>query len=258
MDAIRGALGNRGFVLCLVLLIACLSGFQILVKLTDFKQVKKPVPPKTPLRDLDRDKLHPYVLLPGGAADIKSEILDALGTREYIQWTMEDTSVDRGLPERIVSFFVTYYTGTPGQVPHVPEECYLGGGYSRTSEELVEVPIPELQQTVAFKVLTFERSAFLSRESRVVMYTFHTNGRFAPDRHVVRTILNNPRDEYEYFSKVEVSFGTGEVSPSREKSIEAGKRFLQKAIPILVRDHWPDWSEIERLQAAEAAEKSQK
>jgi len=246
---LRATLRNRGYVACFALLIMLAVGYQIMAYLTGMNPVKKAVPLRKPLRLLDTDKLKPYELIQ--AADIKPEILDALGTELYIQWSLEDRSIaDRSAPERLVHLFVTYYTGTPGQVVHVPEECFSGGGYQQSSEELVEVPIPELQQRVPFKVLTFERSAFLGRESKTVLYTFHTNGRFAPDRHVVRAILNDPRDEYAYFSKIELSFGTPEVSPSREKAIEAGTRFLQKVIPVLVREHWPDWDAIERTVTA--------
>lgn len=254
IDAARGVLRNRGFVICVVLLLGAIGGFHLIARLTGSGTGPKLAAwPRKPLRLLDRAKLAPYELLPGGAVDIKPEVLDALGTREYIQWGLEDTSIaDRSSPERLVQFFVTYYTDDPGQVPHVPEECYSGGGYRQTSEELVEIPVPALGQTVAFKVLTFEGSAFLGHESRVVLYTFHTNGRFAPDRHVVRAVLNNPRDKHAYFSKVELSFGTPQASPSREQAIEAARRFVQKALPVLVQEHWPDWDAVEGKAAGKA------
>ncbi|HOA74805.1 MAG TPA: exosortase-associated EpsI family protein [Phycisphaerae bacterium] len=250
LDPIRGAFRNRGFLACLILLIACAACFQILAKATNLRVIKAPVWPRKPLKFLDQAKLAPYVLVPGGAVDIKPEILDALGTREYIQWTLEDTSVDQTSPVRYVHLFVTYYTDDPGQVPHVPEECYQGGGYQGTGDELITIPIPELGQDVPFKVLTFERSAFLGRESRIVLYTFHTNGRFAADRHLVRTILMNPTDTHAYFSKLELSFGTPQSSPTRAEAIEAAGRFLRKVVPVLVNDHWPDWKQVEAASDA--------
>jgi len=247
-DNLAAVLGNRGFVVCVLLLLGAIGSFHLIARATGSSTgiPKEAAWPRKPLRLLDRAKLAPYELMPGGAADIKPEILDALGTREYIQWSLEDTSIpDRTSTERFVHLFVTYYTDDPGQVPHVPEECYQGGGYSQTSEELVEIPVPALGQAVAFKVLTFEGSAFLGRESRVVLYTFHTNGRFAPDRHMVRAILNDPRAKHAYFTKVELSFGSQQAMPSREQAIEAARRFLQKALPVLVNDHWPDWNAVE-------------
>jgi hypothetical protein len=244
-EAFIGAFRNKGFTACLLLLAGLSLTYQYFFDATGVIPKKLPAPLRKPLNQLDPTKLAPYEVLQ--AWDIKSEQLDALGTREYVQWEMQDTSVsDRADPARLVSLFVTYYTDTPGQVPHVPEECFLGSGHSLSSEEIIEVPIPDLQQSISVKMLTFEGSAFLGRQNRTVMYTFHSNGRFAPDRQVVRTIINSPRDQHAYFSKLEISFGNGEVVPSREKTIAAGKRFLAKVVPVLVREHWPDWASLER------------
>lgn len=239
-------LQNRGFLACLLLLIAVTGSFKAISARTgSISGPKQAVPLRKPLKHMDTAKLAPYELL--RQTDIKAEILEGLGTDQYIQWTLQDNAIlDRFAPEAFVNLFITYYTGTPSQVVHVPEQCYSGGGYSILNEEIVQVPIPELQQTIAVKVLTFDRPAFLNRDSRVVMYMFHANGRFAPDGKIVTTIINNPHDRHGYFSKVEVSFGTAEATPSLEQSIEAGKKMFQKLIPILVREHWPDWKEVER------------
>lgn len=243
------ALRNRGFIACLALLIGVAVCFQLIGLLGGRRpgKPKEAVWLKKSLKQLDRTKLAPYILPPGGAADIKAEILDSLGTREYISWTLEDpTSAG---PASIVNFFVTYYTDDPGQVPHVPEECYSGNGYSAVGEEQIEIPVPALGKSVAFKMLTFERSAFLERESRLVMYAFHANGRFASERRMVQMILNDPRDDHAYFSKIELSFGTIKAQPTREEAIAAGTRFLQRALPVLVQDHWPDWEEVKKKEA---------
>ncbi len=251
-SAFRAAFRNRAFVACLVLMAVLLGAYQttIMAKGTVIK--KLPVPLRVPLSQLDATRLAPYNLLQ--ASDIKPEVLDALGTHLYIDWLMEDTSVtDRSAPERYIRLFISYYTDVPGQVPHVSEECMVAAGHKEVSEEIVEVPVPDLQQTVPVKLQCFERLAFLGRESRTVMYTFHTNGRFAPDRQMVRAILNRPRDKHSYFSKVEISFGTNDASPSTEKAAQAGRRFLAKLLPILVKEHWPDWQAIERESPVEPA-----
>lgn len=253
---LRDVFRNRGFLVCLALLVTLTGVFKAITAQTGSRPgPKEPAPLRKPLKHMDTTQLVPYELL--HASDLKAEIMEGLGTDQYIQWTLQDTSVtNRSAPEGLVNLFITYYTGTPSQVVHVPEECYLGSGYSTVSDEIIQVPIPELQQTIAVKILTFERSAFLSRDSRVVMYVFHVNGRFAPDGKVVTTIMNDPRDRHGYFSKVEVSFGNAQTTPSLDKSIEAGKRVFQKIIPILVKEHWPDWKEVERKNVAEPSAKS--
>jgi hypothetical protein len=86
-------------------------------------------------------------------------------------------------PERYVHLFVTYYTDKPDAIPHIPEECYMGGGYQAIGDRLIDVPLPSLGDDVVaqVKALTFEKSDFLNKDNRIVMYTFHTNGVFCPD-----------------------------------------------------------------------------
>jgi hypothetical protein len=250
-----GVIGNGGFIACVVLLATLIVGFRVLVKTTGTLIRKEPVPLRKPLDLLEDSKLAPYRKT--GAQEITPQILDALGTRDYIQWSLEDTSIsDSSAPERHVDLFVTYYTGTTGQVVHVPEECYLGGGYTQKSEEFVEVPFGS--EKVPAKMLIFEKSAFVGRQTKVVAYTFSANGRFAADRQVVMTMLNSPKDKHAYFCKVEVGFGTPDASVTPERVAAAATRCLQKVLPVLVAEHLPDWAAVEREEAAGSAAVSSK
>lgn len=218
------------------------------------------------------DVYAPYRVI--NVTEIKPEILDNLGTDQYIQWVLLDQThpgssasqpEDRpgiSSPEEIVQLFVTYYTGAPDQVPHVPEECYMGGsGYSVKTESILDVPVPALGpgQTIPVKVLEFEGSSLASGGgAKIVMYLFQTNGQFCADRMGVRSVLADPFVRHAYFSKLELTFGTQDALPTREKAIEAGKRFLAIVIPILLKDHWPDWDQVLRAERqARAAGKTQ-
>jgi len=189
--------------------------------------------------------------------EIKPEILDSLGTDQYLQWILYDHSnPDPNDPARYLSLFVTYYTGARDQIPHVPEECYIGGGgYHIIDEWFVDVPLPALgpDETVRVKVLEFDRARFIAHGSRIVMYLFHTNGRFCPDRMCTRMALGNPSDRHAYFSKVELTFGTSQVLPTRAQAVAAGKRFMQVVLPVLVSDHWPDWEAVKRTERSSVA-----
>ncbi len=244
---LRAAFRNRGFLACVLLLALFGGALQGLIAAMGGRVVKDPVPLLNPLSRLNRDKLFGYVVKDVG--DIKPEILDNLGTREYIQWTLEDqsTTLPPNAPERIAHLFVTYYTDNPNQVPHVPEECYLGGGYSQTRSEIADVWIPGLDQNVPLKVLTFQKPSMADADDRgaqVVMYTFNTNGQFAADRQAVKLIVGDWRSKYAYFSKLEISFGDPRFGyPTQEQAVEAGKRLLQTVVPVLVNDHWgPAWA----------------
>lgn len=219
--------------------------FQYYVVRHQVQFTKLPVDLKKPLERLDHARLEPYKVRHAGT--IPADVLNRLGTRHYIQWVLENSSSStQRRPEDILHLFVTYYTGQPDRVPHVPEECYLGGGYSVVDSTLIDVPIPALgpQATIPIRILQFERSSLLDREQRIVMYTFRANGEFCSGRRAVQTTLARPGSDHAYFSKLELTFGTDEAPAEREAAIEAGKRFLQVVVPVLVEDHWPDWDQV--------------
>ncbi len=230
-----------GFLMCLALLAVFATAFQVLTKNMQFR--KLPLPLKKPLDQLDVKQLAPYQL-EYRSPPIKSEVLDELGTNEYIQWAFSDTSItDASSPERLVNLFVTYYTGKPDQVPHVPEKCYLGSGYRTVSRTDREVSIPALGPgfTIPVQVLEFERSALFGQENKIVIYTFNANGQFVASRGDVQAVVGNPLTQHAYFSKLELTFGSRNDLPSKERALQAGDRFLQVIVPRLVKDHWPDW-----------------
>ncbi len=190
------------------------------------------------------------------AVEIKPEVLDGLGTDQYIQWTLVDDSQVEDA-RNLLQLFVTYYTGAPDQVPHVPEECYVGGGgYQVIRESLLDVPVPGLgeHETVRVKVLDMQSPSSLVTGSKVVMYVFHTNGAFCADRNCVRSAMASLLERHAYFSKLELTFGLQDALPPREEALEAGKRFLGVVIPILVRDHWPNWDEVLQAERREQTE----
>jgi hypothetical protein len=226
-------------------------------------EISEPARPNAPqstylVRTGQADKpltvLAPYELL--RASEIKGEVLDSLGTDKYIQWALEDHSnPDPTDPARYIQLFITYYTGTRDQVPHVPEVCYVGGGYQIEDEWFVDVPVPELgpDEQVTAKVLQFRRPRFVKQGKKIVMYLFHTNGQFCPDRMCTRLALSDPSHRHAYFSKVEMTFGTPQVLPTREQAIAAGKRFFRVILPVMVRDHWPDWEKVKQAERQSAS-----
>jgi len=245
LTVLKASFGNVGFVICTIMLIAFAAIFQFITYRKGIVITKLPVPLRSPLDRMDKSKLAPYKFLK--SETIASEVVDELGTEEYIQWSLQDTSAEvANKPESLIHLFVTYYTGTPDQVPHVPEVCYLGSGYKVKDSEYIEIPIPSLGEdfSIQMQVLEFDKSTLLGQESRVVMYTFNANGQFAAGPYAVRSIIGNPSVKHAYFSKLELTFGNREAMPNKEKSIEAGKRFLQTVVPVLVREHWPDWEAV--------------
>lgn len=234
-----------GFLACVALLLVFLATYKTWAWVSKVQFVKEAVPLRKPLDQLEQHKLFPYRLLE--SRPLKPEMEETLGTKQYISWMLEDTSASPGAPDRFLSLFVTYYTGNPNQVPHVPEVCYLGSGFEVQDATYLDVPVPSLGGgfKVPMQVLEFQRSKlFENRESRIVMYTFQVNGQFAPGRREAIAVLSNPLDKYAYFSKLEITFGTQDIMPSKDVALRAGERLLQVVVPVLLKEHWPDWEAV--------------
>jgi len=237
------------FVLCVVLLLAtaCLiTGFK---KHHGLTIIKKPLPLKTSFDELDENLLAPYKVLNKSKIE-NQDVLESLGTEDYLQWVFDDTSVDEMSPVRNCSVFITYYTGNPDQVPHVPEACYTGGGNqvensSSVNLEVGDVNVPEIPKQVPATALVFTRKSseiWQASSEFSVIYFFKVNGEYKGGRDGVRWALGNLTSEYSYFSKVELKFfNVRGLNPDQKQSIEAAGRVLKVLLPVLEKNHWPDW-----------------
>lgn len=228
---------------CAVILALCGAGLSATVKGLGLVLHKDPLPLRRPFDQMDESALAPFRVVAKPRIE-DPEVLRRLGTTDTVQWVLEDAAPDRAGTVRSISVFVTYY-GLPDRVPHVPEECYLGGGFQRLSADQVDLALegPGAPRAVAARVLVFgptgvDHSMGLSNVP--VLYLFRVNGRYAADRDEVRVALNrNLFGRHSYFSKVELSFTGDAGGPSRTDVLLAGQRLLSRLLPVLERDHWP-------------------
>jgi hypothetical protein len=91
---------------------------------------------------LDENRLAPYEVVLKKKIE-NEEVLKSLGTKDYIQWILRDRDEPPNSPVHQYLLFITYYQ-LPDRVPHVPEECYTGGGYQRSRqfrEHILSFPI---------------------------------------------------------------------------------------------------------------------
>lgn len=209
--------------------------------------VKQPLPLKSPLGKINESEWYPYTVV--GRQTLDPSLVEVLETDQYLLWVLEDRSVPRGSPLQVASLFVTFYTGGSSLVPHSPDACYLGSGYDAAQpHENLEVDLPKLRESfprVPIRVCTFAKSAVFQREEVSVVYTFFCNGRFATTPRRVRLLIHDLGTTYAFFSKVEVSFPRA----SREQSLEGARKLLDRVLPVLIRDHWPDFAAAERAAA---------
>jgi hypothetical protein len=186
------------------------------------------------------------------------DILQSLGTRDYIQWLLEDPQVPASSPVRYCSLFITYYTGNPDRVPHVPEECYIGGGNNSLKDSQSHVlrlsaaegsPGELSVRRLVFAPQTAEELDPQAEFS--VLYFFKANGQYADGRTGIRFIMSkNFTCKYSYFSKVEWKFSGTSSSPSAEDIVKASEKLMSVLLPILETQHWPDWEKAKQDSAS--------
>ncbi|MCG3125694.1 MAG: hypothetical protein CHACPFDD_00519 [Phycisphaerae bacterium] len=244
------------YYVCVGVLLVCALTMQTVAQLLGNHFRKAAVPLKRPLAAMDRYKLAPeYTLHIEPPAALPEEMIEWLGTREYLSWRVVDTRHDRADAVNTAHLFITYYTGKPDMVPHVPDECYLAGGYDCLSAETIEVPVPEVgapRDRVGVRLLGFVPSGATLRGQNPhdaathVMYFFLCNGRYAVTRDEVRLIQANLFDKYAYYAKIEIRFTDYSMrrQADRQASAEAVGPLLRKILPLLLKDHVADWNEL--------------
>lgn len=199
---------------------------------------------RKPLGQLDGEQLSPYRLIERHV--LEKSLVEALGTDQYLMWELEDTELDAGDPLKRASLLITYDTGGRYLVPHRPDVCYLGAGYSPAqAHENIEVDIKRSAAdffSLPIRVCTFMKTALHDHEKVSVIYTFHANGQYIADAMRVRFLINAPTARHAYFSKVEVSFPRA----TREQSIQGARKLYAVILPILIEHHWPDFLAAEQ------------
>jgi len=239
------------FLICVVLLAVTGSTMSFMIEYLGIVLKKEPISLKQSLDLLDSFDLAPYKIVQKGKIE-NADIVESLGTQDYLEWVLEDTQAEEDSPARFCSLFITYY-GKPDRVPHVPEECYTGGGHQQVESEAftIELNNPEggsSTHSVPVRCLLFTsvNSALFSNTDKFpVLYVFNVNGAYTNSREETRLVLNgNIFGKHSYFSKVEWKFFNNKfntsVYPDKQQAVKASKKLLNVLLPILEKNYWPD------------------
>jgi hypothetical protein len=217
---------------------------------------KEAVPLKKPLAAFDREALLPeYKLHHVVPEPLSEDVVQSLGTREYISLMLVDRRKEDDNPTKVANAFITYYTGQPNMVPHVPDECYLAGGYEPVGSPTIETITIEqdgVPTDVEVRVLSFRSTAKMAsgllgsqEQARVltVLYFFVCNDRYMTTRNEVRGLLSNPFERHAYYAKIEFRFFNYNFArpASREASLDALPAVTEKLMNILREQHLADW-----------------
>ncbi|MDD4892117.1 MAG: exosortase/archaeosortase family protein, partial [Phycisphaerae bacterium] len=152
---------------------------------------------------------HPYRLRGNKNFDPKQpDPAPLLTTPQYIQRTYK--LVDAGgqdVPGRQAYFFISYYTGEPDVVPHVPERCYLGAGWREVKNIDRDLTIPDPKNPGTPRQIPVRFVQFgKGEEINTVAYLLCFNGQISSSHNEVRWKLNSPLGKYAYYSKIEMKF----------------------------------------------------
>lgn len=220
------------FVLAAATLGGTAAYIQIQTARGSLQLLKKPLPIRKPLVDMNRDAMMPFRVMREDR--LTAEIVENLGTQEYINWLLQEIGPRDA---KAIHFSVTYYTGVQDQVPHVPEECMFQGGMTQESDTMLTLKLPRLGQDVQVRRLSFNTPRQLGQRS-YVYYTICVNGEFHGDRQMVRIKMANPTESHLYYSKVEISLdGSGVDNPARFD--EQAAELFDRALTELFKSHWP-------------------
>jgi len=232
------------FLICTAVLALAAVGMSLATQRLGLYLKKEPLPLRKALDAIEEGKLTPYKV--SAKLPIENgDILRSLGTRDYIQWVLEDPRESTQSPVRKMLLFITYYR-QPDRVPHVPEECYTGGGYQRLATNAVSFRLGtagELRE-IPGRYLLFDRVSHdvtWAVPQFPVVYLFCVNGEYAGSRDEARLALNrNLFRQQAYFCKIEMVFNQSPTAPTRESATTAGEELLAVLLPLLEQEHWPD------------------
>jgi hypothetical protein len=232
------------FLICAAVLACAGVGMSVLTQRLGLYLSKEFLPLKKPLTTMDEGRLAPYQVTAKVLIENR-DILKSLGTADYVQWLLEDPREATDSPVQKLLLFITYY-GQADRVPHVPEECYTGGGYQRLATHAISLRVgtSDGSREIPGRYLLFEKTApDLARAvpQFPVLYLFRVNGEYAGSRDEARLALNrNLFSKHSYFCKIEMVFNQSSVSPTRETAAAASEKLLAVLLPLLEQEHWPD------------------
>ncbi|MEL7472874.1 MAG: exosortase-associated EpsI family protein [Planctomycetota bacterium] len=205
------------------------------------------------------------------------EIVDVLGTTNYLSRTYIEKNPPEGEDPRRVELHLAYYTGMIDTVPHVPERCFVGAGLQPvrlgmvtpipiSTERLIEDPdVPEhLQGRIVTTRLSnawstapgvrvrlprdIEATSMLVSEYTSAEfgnlwagYFFIANGGLTATAEGVRALAFDLEQDYAFYLKVQ--FSTSSVT-SAEELAETAASVLNDLYGEIMRCV-PDWVEVE-------------
>lgn len=224
------------FVLAFIVLGGGAAGLQIAKARGLLQLIKKPLPIRKPLPDMDVRVIAPWQ---ASGIRMRPEFEEELGTKEYALWNLKNPTVSGDTS--VCTLFLSYYTGVQDQIPHVPEECMtVHGSPMERFTTMEDVEIGGQKASVRKLIFLPTPNEMQSGDAgrKYVYYLIGVNGELLASRDAVRIRMSDFRDSHLYYSKVELAFKTDEVAdegPLDRMAVD----LLNKTVTELFKAHWP-------------------
>lgn len=257
------------------LLVGCGLGFRAAVRMLNIYLQKEPVPLRESLTNISRS-LGDWQAQ-GQDTALDQATLDELGTDKYL----DRAYAYKGSAEPIVmAVHISYYTGFIDAVPHVPDRCFVAGGWTlvgggpsnlpfpldtsdwaqdtehndrygqpymldtfthRVTGQPITVRMPAVDGE--FELRTVEMQHTKRSSERVFAgYCFVANGCFTPSPEGVKLFAFDQRDKYAYYCKLQfVAMAVNNMS--RERFLELAADLTDELLPEMMRC-LPDWVDV--------------
>jgi hypothetical protein len=239
------------FLLCVALLAFAAGGMSWVKYYFSLWLEKEPIELRKSFDDMDESKLAPFIVK--DKTKIQSnDIIDSLGTKDYLEWVLVDSQAEKNSPVGSLLLFITYY-GKADSVPHVPEECYTGGGYRKVSSvpitfELTDDGSENPGRSIPGRYVVFKKAGseeWSDSQTFPVLYLFNVNRTYTNTRNEARFILGrNLRSKHSYFTKVEMVFNRTDKPPDQKAAMAVCNKLLSVLLPVLEQNHWPDKDDL--------------
>jgi len=246
------------------LLAMAMIGQEGLIAANSVVMYKRPVPLRRSLARLEHPSGHWRFVRQD--PPLSKDVIDELGTEEYINRTYEDTTWLRSPRGRYADLHVAYYTGTPDTVPHVPQQCFKAGGLVQVAGGPITLNLdpqgyhkdpsvpggylhPVTDQSFATQAripgldipATYFTFANPQRggDKVNVAYFFVANGKFLAGPNEVRLNGFDLRDKYSYYCKVQVTVGVQDKALAMERITSLLAEVMPEIMLCL-----PDWIDV--------------
>lgn len=258
---------QKGFVVALIVVACAALGLNTAMKSAGLHFKKERVELRKPLDVLPK-VMGPWVQISKDQV-LPEEQEHALGTKDYItreyidtrsmtgfdlkKWqAMSDDSRRRAIgmvlqktPQAYLRLHMAYYTGQADTVAHVPERCYVGGGYDPVNPQVMTLEpfkgVPGRNPNLQVRYTEFVDRAQARPTRQNVAYFFQVNGSYQSDSiGGVRVKLQDIREKYAYYCKVEMLTQVGE---NADLARQAMNDFLASAMPEIEKV-LPDWQAL--------------